>query len=310
MALVTQLSPTPLSSLTPERARQEFETSGGLAGGEGAVVSSVERRSIDGVPCQIITPTSTDVGPLPVLIWIHGGGWVIGSAALAEHTARDLASGAGCMVVNVDYGLAPEHPFPVAIDQAVTVARWVRAHASELGGDPGRIAVGGDSAGGNLAAVVAQEVPGLIHQLLVYPVTDATRSHPSYRSMGEGYLLTADAMEWFINHYLGQASPSDPRVSPLLAHESSLAQGPPAHVISAGYDPLRDECEAYAHSLGDAGVPVELQRYEGQMHGFFSMSALIPEGAEAVAEAARGLRQAFGLSGSEPDRHISVAGPG
>jgi acetyl esterase len=202
----------------------------------------------------------------------------------------------GHAVVSVDYRLAPEHPFPAPLTDSVNALRWVHANAVTLGVDPGRIAVGGDSAGGNLAAVVAQLQPvPLRHQMLIYPVTDARRGSQSYRDNADGYRLTAAAMKWFCDHYLsgGHGSESDPRVSPICADDAVLATAPPALVITAEYDPLRDEGEDYARKLVAAGVPCSLTRYYGQIHGFFSMSALCDDGGQAIAQAAHAVKQAF-----------------
>ena len=203
----------PIEEMTPEEARVAHLGLVALQG-EAPEGTTVEERDIAGVPCQVITPDGD--GPWPVLVWIHGGGWVIGRAAESTITAQRLAVGAGCVVVNVDYRLAPEHPFPAAPDDCSAVAHWVLVHAAEIGGDPARVAVGGDSAGGNLSAVVANEVPGLLFQLLVYPVVDLTFSSPSMEENAEGYLLTKASMEWFAGHYLaGGGDPEGPtRLAP------------------------------------------------------------------------------------------------
>jgi acetyl esterase len=187
------------------------------------------------------------------------------------------------VVVNVDYRLAPEHPWPAAIDDAESVTR------SLLGEGP--VAVGGDSAGANLAAVTALEVPGLVHQLLVYPGVDLTMSHPSIEENGEGYLLTRDTMRWFTDNYVGDGDPRHPRLSPLYAE--SLAGAAPAHVITAGFDPLRDEGQAYVDRLREAGVAVHHDLVDDQIHGCFTMYPIIPAAADLVAVAAAHLRDAF-----------------
>jgi acetyl esterase len=281
----------PLESLTPDEARTL--TADGLARSpyEGAIVASVQERRVAGVSCVVATPEGT--GPWPVLVWFHGGGWVLGTAPLVTFTARDLAAGAGCVVVSVDYRLAPEHRFPAAYDDALAVTRAVTEDPADVGGRAGVVAVGGDSAGGNLAAAAALAVPGLRHQLLVYPVLDATMSHPSYDEVAEGFLLTRAAMAWFIDLYLQGADPEDPRVSPLSATDAQLAATCPAHVVVAGYDPLRDEDLAYAERLSAAGVPVEVSRYDGQMHGFFTMGGTLPTGAAALDAACAKLRRDF-----------------
>jgi acetyl esterase len=281
-----------LYELSPTEARAQYEflcTAGATAGAD---VAAVERRELAGVPTHIVTPLGEP--PFPVLLWLHGGGWVIGSSEQTVPVCRDLAAQAGCVVVSVDYRLAPENPFPAPLDDCEAVAEWVLEHADQIGGDPDRVAVGGDSAGGNLAAVLAQEVDGFVHQLLVYPVTDLTCSHASYEENAEGYLLEAKGMHWFVEHYTGTADRTDPRMSPLFADLDTLADVPPASVITAGYDPLRDEGIAYAERLREAGVKVEHLHYDGQVHLFFILGAFIPPGTEAVSEAAIRLRAAFG----------------
>jgi acetyl esterase len=246
------------------------------------------------VPARVYAD-GTD-GGRPILVWYHGGGFVIGDLETADRTCRKLAKGTGAVVVSVDYRLAPEHPFPASPDDCAAALQWIVDHAGELGGDSARIAVGGDSAGGNLAAVTALAARdsgiALRHQLLVYPVTDCTMSSSSYEENGEGYLLTADGMEWFISHYLsGGGDAKDPRVSPLYADDVSGTA--PAVVITAEFDPLRDEGEAYAERLRDAGVDVELHRFDGQIHGFFGLSSITEGANKAMALAVDRLRTAL-----------------
>jgi acetyl esterase len=197
----------------------------------------------------------------------------------------------------VHYRLAPEHPFPAAYDDAVAAVRWAAEHATELGCDPDKLAVGGDSAGGNLAAAVSQrgDVP-LRFQLLVYPVTDARCNTSSYDDHCDGPYLTRASMEWYIDHYLSgeEGSADDPRVSPLLADDAALAKSPPTYVVTVETDVLRDEGEAYAARLEAAGVPTTLRRYEGMFHGFFALPEQIDAGRDAVAEAAQAFRSAVG----------------
>ncbi|HVM96979.1 MAG TPA: alpha/beta hydrolase [Candidatus Acidoferrales bacterium] len=271
--------------------------------GPGPDVARVENRKIPGsngdIPIRIYTP-GTEAG-YPVLVFFHGGGWVIGSLESHDAICRTLANQASCIVVSVDYRLAPEHKFPAAAEDSYTATRWVAAHAASFAGDPQRIAVGGDSAGGNLAAVVAQLAqqrggPPLVLQLLVYPATDANRDTPSYHDNGDGYLLTRPMMDWFFDHYMtGDSDKADPRLSPLRA--ASLQGLPPALVITAEFDPLRDEGERYAERLRQAGVPVQLSRYDGMIHGFFGMSSMIDKAKLAVDEAASALRAAFSAKG-------------
>jgi len=293
-----------METLTPQEVRDRTAAALALSAGPDAPVASVVERELGGVPSLVVTPEGA--GPFHVLVWLHGGGWVIGSAEQSLHSAKDLAAGAGVVVVVPDYRLAPEHPFPAAFDDAVAVIRDVIDRAADLGGPGAKVAVGGDSAGGNLAAAAALVVPGLSYQILAYPVLDATMSHPSYKSAETGYLLTAAAMQWFVDLYLRHGDPTDPRISPHFAPESDLAAACPAHVVIAGYDPLADEGAAYAQRLSDAGVPVTLARYDGQMHGFLTMGAIIPTGAAAMNEAIEHLRTALGSPSGTDDQQVAA----
>jgi acetyl esterase len=262
-------------------------------------VAGVEDRILPGpgggIPIRIYKPAGN--GPFPVLLYFHGGGWVIGDIESSDGLCRILANAAGCIVISVDYRLAPEHPFPAAADDAYHATLWAAANAAGFGGDPSRVAVCGDSAGGNLAAVAAliardRGEPAIKFQLLIYPVTDAMWDTPSYRENAEGYFLTRDAMKWFWHHYVrSEADRSHPYASPLRA--SSLAGLPAALVITAEFDPLRDEGERYAERMLAAGTPVQLIRYDGMIHGFFAMSAVIDQGRIAIQESAAALRRAF-----------------
>jgi acetyl esterase len=262
--------------------------------GDPVPVERVEDLDLGGIPARLYAAGVGD--DRPILIWYHGGGWVIGDLETADRTCRKLATGTGAVVVSVDYRLAPEHPYPAAPDDCAAALHWIVDHAGELGGDGSRVAVGGDSAGGNLAAVVAlqarDEGLALRFQLLVYPGTDLTMSSRSVQENGEGYLLTADSMEWFIDHYLsGGSDAKDPRVSPLYADD--VRGVAPALVITAEFDPLRDEGEAYAERLREADVEVEVRRYDGQIHGFFGLGSITPVTDEAVALAADKVRAAL-----------------
>ena len=283
----------PLEEQTPEEARAVFAGLAALAG-DGAAVASVAEREVGGVPAVVVTPHGD--GPFPVLVWIHGGGWVIGRASECVGTCRDLAAGAECIVVSVDYRLAPEHTAPAALDDCLAATRWVLDHAGEINGDPARVAVGGDSAGGNLSALVALELGDrLRYQVLVYPVTDLTLSHPSIDENAEGYLLTKAGMEWFVGHYLtgSDRSAEHADVSPLRAGDEAIAKAPPAFVVTAEFDPLRDEGEAYAERLRAAGVDVTHRRFDGQIHAFYAMPLMIPAAAEAIGQTTELLRKAF-----------------
>jgi acetyl esterase len=262
----------------------------------------VENRTVPGphgaIPVRIFASRTTP--SLPVLVYFHGGGWVLGDLDTHDGTCRTLAKQIDGIVVSVDYRLAPEHKFPVALDDCYAAATWVAENAAAIGADPRRVAVGGDSAGGNLTACVALRArdegkPRLVHQLLVYPVTDASFDTVSYRDNAEGYFLTRADMQWFWNHYLrGTEDASNPYASPLRS--TDLRGLPSATVITAEFDPLRDEGEAYAKKLKDAGVPVDVKRYDGVIHGFFSMGDVLAKGKVAMAHATEALRKAFGSS--------------
>ncbi len=266
---------------------------------EGEPVALVEDRVIDAagesIPVRIYRP-SKDGAVRPVLVWFHGGGWVIGSLDGADFGCRLLANESGCVVVSVDYRLAPESKFPAAADDCFAVTKWVAEHAAELGIDASKLAVGGDSAGGNLAAVVSQMArdaggPAIVFQALVYPVTNYSFETHSYSENAEGFLLTRDSMVWFWNHYLNTpAEGRDPKASPL--QHADLSKLPPAFVITAEFDPLRDEGEAYAKALSECGVDVTHKRYDGQIHGFFANPA-IDDGLEAARIVARKLAEAL-----------------
>jgi acetyl esterase len=244
------------------------------------------------IPVRVYRPEAP--GPLPVLVWLHGGGWAIGSVDTYDAPVRALAEAAGAIVVSVDYRLAPEHRFPAAVDDSLAAVRWVAAHADELGGDAARIAVGGDSAGGNLAAVAARRLRGdldLRLQALIYPVCDAGRDTPSYTEFGERFGLTAAGMERFWRLYLDGADATDPDVSPL--RDTDLAGVAPAHVLIADHDVLRDEGLAYAAALEQAGVPVTVRTFEGTIHGFFRWTAATEVAGRAIADVGAALREAF-----------------
>jgi acetyl esterase len=286
-----------ISELEPTAVRTLMES---LSAPSTIHVARVEDRTIPGpdgeIPVRIYGPDAT--GPLPVLVWYHGGGWVIGSLETHDGLCRELVDAAGCLVVSVDYRLAPEHRFPAGVDDAYAAALWVSEHAAEIGADPSKEAVGGDSAGGHLAAVTAMTArdrgtPPLVLQLLVYPALEHEFSRPSMIENADGYMLTTDGMRWFYRHTLNDPSEGDdPRVSPIRA--DSLAGLPPAFVVTAEFDPLRDQGRAYADALAAAGVPVAGTTYDGVFHGFFNMSAMIDQAKIALGDAVAALRDAFG----------------
>lgn len=287
----------PLAEQSVDDARAGYAQ---IAVQPGPDVAQVTDRVVTGGPhgdfaVRVYHPTAGS-DSLGCLVWIHGGGFVIGDLETADSTCRVLANSAQVVVVSVDYHLAPEHPFPAAIDDVVTALQWVVADARGLGVDPTRLAVGGDSAGGNLTAVACQLArdaggPPIAFQLLVYPAVDLVGDYESRHTNGEGYFLTTETMEWFGRQYLSGRDPATPRVSPILA--SDFSGLPPALVLTAGFDPLRDEGVAYADALEAAGVPVERVHFEDEIHGFFDFDFL-PDCAVARSRAADALRR--GLS--------------
>ena len=265
-----------------------------------AEVAAVREETIDGpggdLRIRIYTPQGSR--PFPLLVFFHGSGFVLCSLDTHDGMCRNLCAGAGCVVASVDYRLAPEHKFPAGIDDCLHAANWAAAHAAELGADPARIAIAGDSAGANMAAVTALRLrdeggPALCGQLLLYPVTDYhTPGTPSYRDNAEGYGLTRATMEWFWGHYLSDSSEgAHPHASPLRA--ASLAGLPPALVITAEYDPLRDEGELYAQRLRREGVPTALSRYDGVNHGFMFWTGVVDKAGAAMHESCDWLRGVF-----------------
>ncbi|HEX7901523.1 MAG TPA: alpha/beta hydrolase [Planctomycetota bacterium] len=245
-----------------------------------------------GVPVRVYDPEGS--GPVPILLYFHGGGWVVGNLESHDDLCRSLCRRAGVLVVAVDYRLAPEARYPAGLQDAATVLRWLATNAASIGGDPKRIAVGGDSAGGNLAAALALRTrdrggPAIAFQLLIYPVTVRDFDTPSYRRYAAGYGLTRDNMRWFWDQYLEKpADADDPYAAPL--HAADLSGLPPAFVATAEFDVLRDEGEAYAAKLAEAGGRVKCARYLGMNHGFARMGALFPRAAQALDEMAAALK--------------------
>ncbi len=265
-----------------------------------AKVATVSERSIQGPGGSLLLRIYTPLGrgPFPLLAFFHGSGFVLCSLDTHDGMCRNLCAGAGCVVVSVDYRLAPEHKFPAGADDCLFATRWIADHAAELNGDAGRLAVAGDSAGGNLAAVTALRVrdeggPALCGQLLIYPVTDYhTPGTPSYADNAEGYGLTRDTMRWFWGHYLAsEADAVHPHASPLRAQDFSRL--PPALVVTAEFDPLRDEGEAYAAKLRAAGVEATTSRWDGMNHGFFFWAGRVDKAGAAVDESCTWLHGIF-----------------
>jgi acetyl esterase len=289
----------PVEQMTVQEMRDALEQRARLTGGLPEPVSQVLDSSIPGpagrIPIRMYVPDRDRL--LPALVYFHGGGWARGSLQSHDIVCRALANGGECIVVSVDYRMAPEHRFPAAIDDAVTATRWVAEHAHQFGIDSARLAVGGDSAGGNLAAAVALVLrdhggPRLVHQLLMYPVTDYNLETASYTDNAEGYILTREAMRFYWRLYLSSESDAaDVRASPLRAQD--LSGLPPALVITAEYDPLRDEGRAYAEKLQAAGTPAVYREFPGMVHGFVTSAGVLDAGKQAIREASAALREAF-----------------
>jgi acetyl esterase len=260
--------------------------------GTGPDLAHVEDAGVDHVAVRVYRPAD---GLLPAVVYLHGGGWSIGDLDTADPLCRYLAAEAGCVVVSVGYRLAPEHPFPAAVEDAHAVTADVVRRAAHYGIDPRAVAVAGDSAGGNLATVTARlmrdDGVALAHQLLFCPNTDSGLDAPSFVEFAEGYGLSAATMAWFLGHYIGAADRSDPRIAPVRAGDlTGLA---PATIVTAEYDILRDEAERYAEILRAAGVPVELRRYDGMIHNFVTLPEVFDDAGTARAWGVSRLRQAF-----------------
>jgi acetyl esterase len=311
-ALVDAMNATPgppahLVPVEQSRATHDLETA--ELSGPGEEVAEVRDVSVPGpggdIGVRVFRPAGD--GPLPLVAYLHGGGWVMGSLGGFDPLCRALANASGAVVASIDYRLAPEHPFPAAPDDALAAVRWLAEHAPELGADGSRMAIAGDSAGGNLAAVTARrlrderreaeaasrdgKVPGLRLQALVYPVCDSALNTPSYRDFEARFGLTALSMKRFWELYLDGSDGRHPDASPLQADD--LSGLPPAFVLTVRADVLRDEGEAYAHALEAAGVPVTLRRYDGAVHGFFRWLARSRLSRDAVAEVGGALRAAL-----------------
>ncbi len=280
----------PLEQMTPVEAREM-----GLRYYIASDYPIFSSRDIDagGVPARLYLPSAEK--NLGLCIFIHGGGWVIGTLDGHDDVCRRLAAQSGQAVLSIDYRMAPEFPFPTPLEDCLTAVKWARENAASFGCDASRMVVCGDSAGGNLSTLVAQHSGVEFKmQLLVYPATDARCVTESYRKNGEGFLLTAAAMAWFYGHYLsgGKGSVDDPLVSPLLASDEILAKMPPTLVITAEYDPLCDEGEQYAQKLTSLGVPTSCVRFHGQIHAFLNFGRFLDDGYLAIAQLADAIKRA------------------
>lgn len=293
----------------PAQARAVMEDGAPIANGR--TITGVRTRDLripgpDGdIPARLYTPDGLADGS-PMLVFYHGGGWVIGSIGTHDNTCRFLAVGAGVRVLSVDYRLAPEHLFPAAVTDSVAAFRYAVEHAADLGADSNAIAVGGDSAGGNLAAVVChvtaeEKTTRPAFALLFYPGTDSVTRRPSRDLFGQDYYLTGDDMDWFLDHYLpDEATKHDPRFSVLRSEH--LADFPPTYLTVGGFDPLRDEVEELGARLASAGVPVVVRRHPGLIHGFANYLGIIAAAREATAEAVGALRTGLAINGKPQKR--------
>jgi acetyl esterase len=295
---IAELNLKPTEESTPAEARESIRARTAALGPFEEVAAVADHRvPVTGGEITVRLYSPGGPSPHPVLVYYHGGGWVIGDLYTHDGLCRSIANAARCAVASVDYRLAPEWKYPVPVEDSSAALRWVVANAARLGLDPRRVAVGGDSAGGNLATVVAllareRGGPALVHQVLIYPVTDHAFDTASYLENATGYVLTREGMRWFWSHYLSrEAQGRESHASPLRA--PSLASLPPALVITAEHDPLRDEGEAYADRLRDAGVPVTLTRYTGMFHGFVRMTRILDKARTALDEIAGSLQKAF-----------------
>ncbi len=284
----------PYETVSPAEARELYLKGRLVTNPEPPELKSVQPLSIPSptgsIPARVYTPMKLRQtgGLAPCLVFFHGGGWVIGDLDSHDVVCRKLADEGQLIVISVDYRRAPEHKFPAAVDDAIAAAKWIAGHAKQLGIDASRLTVGGDSAGGNLAAVVAISArdgngPAIAGQVLIYPATDFAMTHPSHREPETSLLLTHTVIRWFRDHYLnGPSDIDDWRASP--ARAATLAGLPPAYVLTAGADPLRDEGDDYARRLKEAGVPVNYRTFPGQFHGFFTMGKLLQQANLAAAE--------------------------
>jgi acetyl esterase len=287
--------------MQPREAREAFAGLLQLAGPKDIPIGKIANIAIPATRGEIAArsyaPVAASSEPLPTLVYFHGGGWVIGSIETHDGLCRMIANGSGCRVISVEYGLAPENKFPGPVEDAMSAIEWIEKNAAQLGVDANRLAVGGDSAGGNLAAVVAQIAkakggPKIAFQMLLFPVTQIGDETTSLREYAEGYFLERKTLDWFYAHYLPvDADRNDPRISPL--HAEDVSGLPPAYVMLGGFDPLHDEGMAYAEKLRAAGVSAAVVDYPDMVHVFIYLQAILPQAAEALNAAAKALKTAL-----------------
>jgi acetyl esterase len=326
LRLAERNPPPPLSQRSLAQVRADLRRTAAVVAAAQIPVADVRDTSVTGAvgerPARMYTPeeaVSEQEGPL--VLYFHGGGWVCGDLDTHDQTCRALAQNSGARVLSIDYRLAPEHPFPAPVEDALAAFHYVVANAATLSIDPQRIAIAGDSSGGHLAAVTAQQAaaaggPPPAFQVLTYPVTDLAHESDSRKTFATGFGLTKENMEWYERQFLGETGDRyDPQASPILAPD--LSNCPAALVITAGFDVLRDEGEAYAQTLKDAGVNVRHRRYPGHIHGFTHTSAIGPGARQALAEIGQELRKALAqqlrlrrLSGERGGERVRSSGDG
>jgi acetyl esterase len=296
LEMIRLVGAPPMETLTPAEARGAYTSSREALSPDAPAITEIRDLTAEGphgpIPMRLYRDGEARE-PRAALVYLHGGGWVIGDLDSHDTVCRSIAKASGATVIAVDYRMGPEHKFPAAVDDAIAATGWIAAHAAVLGIDARRIALGGDSAGGNLATVTAIHArdhhgPDIAAQILIYPGTDFSMTQESHRLFGEGYVLTRSLMAYFQNHYLTDADKTDWRASPILMRD--LSRLPPALIITAGFDPLRDEGEDYARRLIEAGVLTMVKRFPGEIHGFITMGRLIPQAGEAIALIAAFLR--------------------
>ncbi len=313
LAMLERQGAPAIETLPPPQARAQIVRQSLAIAGKPVPVGTVHDLQVDGadgpLPARHYAPDESHPGPHPLLVFFHGGGFVIGDLDTHDQVCRLLCRHAGVHVLSVDYRLAPEHPFPVPVEDCIAATRWAFAHAAELGADATRVAVGGDSAGGNLSAVVChlliragEQAP--VFQLLLYPATDGAGEYRSRELFSDGFFLTEAQMAWFSAQYIGDADPLDTRLSILRAED--LTGLPPALVITAGFDPLRDEGEAYAAALREAGNRVALRRFPGLIHGFANAATVSRVSRDALIEVAGATRALLSI---EPEERGSFVEP-
>jgi acetyl esterase len=301
-SIVERVRSVPVSELTPEMSREQLATFSKLLGGGPSHVGDVTDMTVPGpagdMPARLYRPKNAGPGPLPILVFYHGGGWIQGDIETHDEPCRLIANVSGGLVLSVYYRLAPEHKFPAGVDDCLAAFRWVRDHGGDIGADPTRIAVGGDSAGGNLAIVVCDETikqgetgPGF--QLLIYPATDSRLATKSFKLFEDGFFLTRERINWYLQLYLAdfEKQKEDTRFAPVFIDDVSAH--PPALIITAGFDPLRDEGHAWHEALQAAGVASEYVQYDGMIHAFINMAGVLPDGGAALDLCGQRLKAAW-----------------